>query len=66
MGLRYLLQDAMLPDSVFQAFHEQLKGLKRIISRFSVQLLPQEEFSMDAKVVQIHRYYILLTVFKEH
>lgn len=31
-----------------------------------MQLLPQEKFSMDAKVVQIHRYYILLTVFKEN
>lgn len=31
-----------------------------------MQLLPQEKFSMDAKVVQIHRYYILLTVLEEH
>lgn len=66
MSLRYVLQDAMLSDSVFQALHEQLKCLKRVISRFPIKLLPQEKFSTDAKVVQIHRYYILLTVFKEN
>lgn len=31
-----------------------------------MKLLPQEKFSMDANVVQIYRYYILLIAFTEN
>lgn len=63
-GSKYLLQNAVLPDLILQAFHKQLKCSKRIIFRFSLQLLPQKKLAVNTEVVQIHRYYVLLTVFK--